>query len=385
MTVEIKTSRWDSVGDGVTLDFPYNNRIFEVSDLTVYIDGLKMSHITDYTVSGVDEVDGGDVSFLIAPVAGAEIVVDRQVPAEQPTAYPPGGSFPTKAVEKAQDRLTILIQQLLTSVSRKLGLAVSDAYAGSLDLPTGTDATGKALLMDETGFALGPTADEVSSAQTHATNTAADAVQTAADRVQTGVDAAAAAASAASVITFAFQGAWNADTNIPEIPAAAPENNGHWYLVWVAGTTDIDGETEWKPKDWVVSNGSTWLKLDSSFPLAALLANQAAALAAGFGVVGGTLTDAATVTPDFNDSNAFDWTIGDDRTLAFPTIITGQTKGMMYIDATASGDPRTITLGAGLTEQNNGDGLTIPDGATFRIWIVLRSDTAGHVYTEALL
>jgi|GEM_PF-3316745 len=196
--------------------------------------------------------------------------------------------------------------------------------------------------------------------------------------------ATAAAASAASITTFSYQGTWNATTNTPTIPAAAAANEGHYYIVATAGTTSIDGETDWQVADWLVSNGTTWEKIDNSLPALVMLANQAKVLTAGYGITGASLTDGATVTPNFNTSNAFDWTLAASRTLAFPTIITGQTKGMMYIDATASGGDWTVTLGAGLTEQG-GDGLTIPSGATYRIWVILKSGTAGHVYMEALL
>lgn len=61
-----------------------------------------------------------------------------------------------------------------------------------------------------------------------------------------------------------YQTTWNADTNTPAIPVAASTNKGHYYKVAVAGATDIDGITDWKLGDWVVSNGTTWDKVDNS-------------------------------------------------------------------------------------------------------------------------
>jgi hypothetical protein len=63
-----------------------------------------------------------------------------------------------------------------------------------------------------------------------------------------------------------YQGAWNASTNTPTIPAADPANKGHVYVVSVAGSSDIDGETDWKVKDWIVSNGTAWSKVDNTEP-----------------------------------------------------------------------------------------------------------------------
>lgn len=61
-----------------------------------------------------------------------------------------------------------------------------------------------------------------------------------------------------------YQGTWNANTNVPAIPAAGPTNDGHFYIVAVAGTTSIDGIAVWDIGDWIVSNGTIWEKIDNS-------------------------------------------------------------------------------------------------------------------------
>lgn len=61
-----------------------------------------------------------------------------------------------------------------------------------------------------------------------------------------------------------FQDTWDADANDPVIPAADSTNKGHYYVVSTAGDTDIDGETDWKVGDWLVSNGTTWNKIDNT-------------------------------------------------------------------------------------------------------------------------
>lgn len=65
-----------------------------------------------------------------------------------------------------------------------------------------------------------------------------------------------------------FQGVWNADTNTPAFEAASAANKGHYFVVSAAGSTSVDGETDWKPPDWRVSNGTTWDKVDNTDPLA---------------------------------------------------------------------------------------------------------------------
>jgi hypothetical protein len=58
-----------------------------------------------------------------------------------------------------------------------------------------------------------------------------------------------------------YQGTWNAATNTPTIPAAALANKGYYYVVNVAGTTNIDGTNSWAPGDWIISNGTIWQKV----------------------------------------------------------------------------------------------------------------------------
>ena len=80
------------------------------------------------------------------------------------------------------------------------------------------------------------------------------------------VDALLAAKLDANIGPVVFQDFWNAATNTPTIPAAASGNKGHLYIVTTAGATDIDGETDWKVKDWIVSNGTAWAKIDNTEP-----------------------------------------------------------------------------------------------------------------------
>ena len=64
-----------------------------------------------------------------------------------------------------------------------------------------------------------------------------------------------------------FQGTWNASTNTPTL-ASGTGTTGHFYIVSVAGTTDLDGVTDWAVGDWAVfvEQGATdqWEKVDNS-------------------------------------------------------------------------------------------------------------------------
>lgn len=69
---------------------------------------------------------------------------------------------------------------------------------------------------------------------------------------------------ASSVGALDYQGTWDADANSPVIPAAAVGNAGHYYVVSVAGTTEIDGISTWNLGDWIVSDGVTWSRIENT-------------------------------------------------------------------------------------------------------------------------
>lgn len=61
-----------------------------------------------------------------------------------------------------------------------------------------------------------------------------------------------------------YKASWDASINIPAIPAAAEENSGWYYVVGTAGTTNVDGIASWGLGDWIISNGTTWQKIDNT-------------------------------------------------------------------------------------------------------------------------
>lgn len=62
---------------------------------------------------------------------------------------------------------------------------------------------------------------------------------------------------------LSYQGTWNALTNIPTLTSSTGVN-GYYYIVNVAGTTNLDGITDWQVGDWAIFDGSVWQKIDQS-------------------------------------------------------------------------------------------------------------------------
>ena len=60
-----------------------------------------------------------------------------------------------------------------------------------------------------------------------------------------------------------YKGTWNASTNTPAL-ASGVGTAGNYYIVSVAGTTNLDGITDWQVGDWVIYQGTEWEKVDNT-------------------------------------------------------------------------------------------------------------------------
>lgn len=63
--------------------------------------------------------------------------------------------------------------------------------------------------------------------------------------------------------TLNYRGTWNASTNTPTLTSSVG-TNGYYYVVNVAGSTNLNGITDWQVGDWAIFNGSTWQKIDQT-------------------------------------------------------------------------------------------------------------------------
>ena len=62
---------------------------------------------------------------------------------------------------------------------------------------------------------------------------------------------------------LSYLGVWDANANTPTLSDGSG-SNGEYYVVSVAGTTLIDGENDWGIGDWIISNDTSWQKIDNS-------------------------------------------------------------------------------------------------------------------------
>jgi hypothetical protein len=190
-----------------------------------------------------------------------------------------------------------------------------------------------------------------------------------------------------------YQGTWNAFTNTPTL-ASGVGTQGHYYVVSVAGTTTLDGISDWQVGDWAVFNGTAWEKIDNtdSFTVKA---------------------DSADPTPGFLDTKVDGTTIQVSASDTLEVIPGGLTIAATQVTVAAGGftgvlspadtdvqlamatiDAHTHTLD-GLSDVVYAGGISIPNGVSTPIdststgtawkwWIVFNNGSGVYTAVEVL-
>ena len=209
---------------------------------------------------------------------------------------------------------------------------------------------------------------------------------------------------------LAYQGVWNASTNTPAL-ASGTGTQGYYYIVSVAGSTNLDGITDWAVGDWAVFSGAVWQKLDQTNSVVSVngasgvvvldAAVVGAAATDGTGATGtwaisisGTAASATNVAGGAANRIVYNTGSGASGFLVAPTVTdtflkwtgsaftwtTAVTAAVTSFSAGTTGfTPSTgttgdITLAGTLAVANGGTGLTTPGGSGN----VLTSDGAGN-------
>jgi hypothetical protein len=118
---------------------------------------------------------------------------------------------------------------------------------------------------------------------------------------------------------LAYQGTWNASTNNPTLVSSTGVN-GYYYIVATAGSTNLNGITDWQIGDWLLFNGTVWQKIDQS-DLVTSVAGRTGAVtlsntdisglgtmstqnASSVAITGGTATLTSLTTPTVQATNS---------------------------------------------------------------------------------
>ena len=156
-----------------------------------------------------------------------------------------------------------------------------------------------------------------------------------------------------------FQGTWNAATNTPTL-ASGTGTTGYFYIVSVAGTTNLDGITDWEVGDWAVfvEQGASdqWEKVDNSSVLDGSGTGNQITKWAGSGT-SNTLTD-SIITDD--GTNVGIGTTSPTRPLSVQSSATSIVADFKYTTAAYSSIDLSNTVGAARISSVNSDLLLSP-------------------------
>jgi hypothetical protein len=193
--------------------------------------------------------------------------------------------------------------------------------------------------------------------------------------------------------TLNYQGSWDASTNTPTLTSSVG-TNGYYYVVGTAGSTNLNGITDWLVGDWAIFNGSVWQKLDQT--------NLVTSVAGRTGAVVLSNTDISGLgTMSTQNANAVAITGGTESSVTHTgdTIgnyldYTGITapayaQGRMWYDTTAKAlayyndvSSAVVHIGHDLQfKVINNTGSTIPNGSP----VYITSTSSGQTYPNIAL
>jgi hypothetical protein len=156
MTVSSSTSRVSYSGNGSLTTFAYTFKIFDESDLTVILRASNGTETvqtitTNYTVSGVGDVGGGNVTFTSAPASTETVVILREQPLTQGLDLVPNDPFPAQSLEEALDKIVFMTQKHEEELGRAIKASRTNTITGSEFTISASDRANKIFAFDSSG------------------------------------------------------------------------------------------------------------------------------------------------------------------------------------------------------------------------------------------
>jgi len=166
--------------------------------------------------------------------------------------------------------------------------------------------------------------------------------------------------------SVSYQGTWNASTNTPTLTSSVG-TKGYYYVVSVAGSTNLNGITNWNLGDWAIFDGSSWGKVDNTDSVTSVN-GYTGAVVLSYSDVGAPSTSGTNATGTWGISvsgNAGTVTNGvytTDVGTVTNTMLAGSIANNKLANSTISG----VSLGSNLNALTIGSGLsgTSYDGST---------------------
>lgn len=147
-----------------------------------------------------------------------------------------------------------------------------------------------------------------------------------------------------------YQGSWNASTNTPTLTSSVG-TKGYYYVVSVAGTTNLNGITDWQVGDWAVFNGSVWQKIDNTDSVTSVNGYTGTVVLTQPDIAG-TVPTSRTISTGTGLTGGGD--LSANRTISFSTAAVG----------TWAATPSSANLAAAMTDETGSGSLVFGTNPT---------------------
>lgn len=151
MTVTNTTARNQYTATAGQTVFAYTFEVYNKNDLAVLQNGTTLAEGTNYTVSGVGNDSGGNITLSVGATAGDIITVFRDMALERLTDYQNSGDFLASEVNEDFDRLWLAMQQESDANDRAIVKPVEDLDSINMVLPLASTRKNTFLTFDGTG------------------------------------------------------------------------------------------------------------------------------------------------------------------------------------------------------------------------------------------
>jgi hypothetical protein len=162
MAITSTTAKASYAGNGSATEFPTTFKFLNDEHVVCVLtntDGedTTLELDTDYSVSGAGDDEGGTVTFPAESseystlASGETLTIYRDVPLTQETDWENSDEIDVEEIEAADDKLTMICQQLDAKVSRAIKVPVSSSLT---DVECESPEAGKALIWNDAGTGI---------------------------------------------------------------------------------------------------------------------------------------------------------------------------------------------------------------------------------------
>lgn len=153
ITIPDNDARIQYVATGGQTVFPYDFPIMDDDHIIVIQNSTVLTKTTHYTVDGVGNQSGGNVTLVSGATLNDIITLYREEPIERTTNFNQAGDFLAEDINNQLNALTRFAQNSNTKIDRVVKLKPEDT-SSELELPTATMRAGKFLGFDANGVAI---------------------------------------------------------------------------------------------------------------------------------------------------------------------------------------------------------------------------------------